>query len=64
MIWKISEFHADIVKNILLMSSINLELMEETGIKSSDIDIDPNFRFEEVIIYIILKVFAFDSVIL
>jgi hypothetical protein len=27
---------------------INLELLEETGITSSDIDIDPNFRFEQV----------------
>ncbi|CAF5070175.1 unnamed protein product [Rotaria sp. Silwood1] len=25
------------------------ELLEETGIQSSDIDIDPNFRFESVI---------------
>jgi hypothetical protein len=47
--------------------TINLELLEETGIKSSDIEIDPNFRFEDVIIYIILIVliiFTFDFVIL
>ncbi|CAF3685548.1 unnamed protein product [Rotaria sordida] len=32
------------------------ELCEETGIKSSDIDVDSNFRFEYVIIFIILIV--------
>ena len=39
------------------MTSSNLELLEETGIKSSEINIDPNFRFEHVIIDLILIVF-------
>ena len=25
-----------------------VELMEETGIQATDVDVDPNFRFEEV----------------
>jgi hypothetical protein len=44
---------------------MNLELQEETGIQSSDIDIDPNFRFEHVIIYailVLLNMFIFDFV--
>ena len=38
----------------LYSRSSNLELMEETGIKSSQIDIDPNFRFEHVIIFTLI----------
>jgi hypothetical protein len=52
-----SVFSANLAKNILSILFItkdfyiiNLELLEETGIKSSDIDVDPNFRFEHVII--------------
>ena len=31
-----------------MIIDFQLELMEETGIRSTDIEIDPKFRFEEV----------------
>ncbi len=51
---EIAEFNEKCLINIICL--INLELQEETGIKSSDVDIDPNFRFEHVISDVILIV--------
>lgn len=37
------------------MNSSTLELLEETGIKASEIDVDLNFRFEHVINIVFVK---------